>query len=358
LCFGILLHAVFAPVALAAGTQSAEPKARGDALFDARNYAGALAEYRAALAAGGDPRIRYNIAQTLTALERYPEALASYQAFLAEAPSGTLNAAQQERFFALLDELKGKIARVEVHCPVAGARVLVRDMVVGTTPLDGPIAVNAGAARIEVLADGYKPFVLDGTLAGGRTQIVEATLERIDFTGTVSITGNVAGARATIDGTDGGLVPRAVRLSRGTHVVSVHAGGYVTQSKTVTIEAGTRVELAFTLERSPDYTLAFVGFGTGLVGIAAGSVTGVLAFTTLSSAKAQCDTSMKECGPAGQSDLQSSRTYGVLSTVGFAVGAAGVGLGVFGLVYARRGHGATKPEVVMSPGKLELRGSF
>ena len=94
----------------------------------------------------------------LTALERFPEALASYQTFISEAPPGTLNAAQQEKFFTLLDELKAKIARVEVKCSVAGARVLVRDQVVGTVPLAGPVSVNAGPAKVEVIADGYKPF--------------------------------------------------------------------------------------------------------------------------------------------------------------------------------------------------------
>jgi PEGA domain len=358
-CFLVALQTAASPLALAAGSHVSESKTRGDALFDARNYAGALEEYRAALAQGGDARLRYNIAQTLTALERYPEALASYQAFLAEAPAGTLNAAQQEKFFQLLDELKWRIARIEVHCPVAGARVLLRNTALGTTPLDGPVAVNAGPARIEILAEGFKPFVAELNLGGGSTQAVDAPLERIDFTGALAIQSNVAGARVAIDGVDLGETPRALRLEQGAHVVSLRAGGYVTQSKTVTIEAGVHLRLSFTLERAPDYTLAWVGFGTGLVGVAVGSVTGVLAFTTFSSAKGQCDTSAKECGPAGQPDLQSSKTYGVLSTVAFGVGAAGVGLGVFGLVFARRGHSLAKPaEVVLLPGKLVLEGSF
>jgi PEGA domain len=353
------LHLGLSPLAVASGSDAADLKARADALFDRRSYAEALEQYQAALARGGDPRVRYNIAQTLTALERYPEALASYQAFLAEAPAGTLNAAQQETFFALLDELKSKIARVGIQCEVAGARVLVRDRALGTTPLDGAIVVNAGPARIEVLAEGYKPFVAEVTLAGGHMQTVNVSLERIDFTGRLSVKSNIASARVSVDGVDRGATPLALRVNQGAHVVVVRAGGYVDQSKTLTIEPGGRTELSFSLSRAPDYTLAYVGFGVGFVGVAAGSVTGILAFTTLSSAKAQCDTVAKECGPSGQPDLQTSKTYGLLSSVAFGVGAAGVGVGIYGWVSGRRARTLVKPvEVVLLPAKLELQGSF
>ena len=106
-CFLVALQTAASPLALAAGSHVSESKTRGDALFDARNYAGALEEYRAALAQGGDARLRYNIAQTLTALERYPEALASYQAFLAEAPAGTLNGTKDDQFLFSVDAVFG-----------------------------------------------------------------------------------------------------------------------------------------------------------------------------------------------------------------------------------------------------------
>ena len=353
------LQLALAPAALAAGPEAAEIKSKADASFDSRNYAQALEQYRAALAQGGDPRMHYNIAQTLTALERYPEALVSYQAFLTEAPAGTLSAAQQERFFALLDELKAKISRVEVKCDVAGARVLVRDRALGTTPLPGPISLNAGPAKIEVLAEGFKPFVTNIDLAGGVARTVDVALERVDFSGALSVKSSAAGARVLVDGAERGTTPLSLRVDRGAHVVVVRASGYVEQSKTVTIEAGGRTELQFSPARSPDYTLAFLGFGVGFVGVAAGSVTGILAFTSWSSAKAECYTPAKECGPAGQPELATSKTFGTLSTVAFGVGAAGIGVGAYGWVRARRGRGAAKPvEIMLLPGGLGLRGGF
>jgi hypothetical protein len=358
-CLSLSLHLGLAPVCLGSGPDAGDSKRKADTFFDTRHYAQALVEYEAALAQGGDPRIRYNIAQTLTALERYPEALASYQAFLAEAPAGTLNAAQQEKFFALLDELKSRITRLEIRCNVVGARVLLRDTALATTPANEPVSVNAGPAKIEVIADGFKPFVAEVALVGGGTQTVNVPLERIDFTGKLSVESVGVTASVRVDGVDRGVTPLALRVDQGAHVVAVRAGGYVDQGKSVTIEPGGRTQLSFSLVRSPDYTLAYTGLGVGLIGVIAGSVTGILAFTTLGSAKAQCDESTKECGPAGQPDLQNSKTYGLLSSVAFGVGGAGVAVGVLGWLNARRENGLTKPvEIVLLPSKIELQGSF
>ena len=143
-CFAI--HVSAAPHALAGEPDLIERKARADAAFDSRSYADALEGYRAVLSRGGDPRIHYNIAQALTALERYPEALASYQSFIAEAPAGTLSSVQQEKLLSLVDELKSKISRLTVRCVVPGALVLVRGKEIGSTPLSAAVSLNAGPA--------------------------------------------------------------------------------------------------------------------------------------------------------------------------------------------------------------------
>jgi hypothetical protein len=335
-------------------------KTAADAAFDSRSYAQALDSYRAALAAGGDPRIHYNVAQTLTALERYPEALASYQTFLAEAPTGTLTPAQQEKFFALLDELKSKITRLEVTCDVPGARVLVRDKAFGTTPEAGPLAVsvNAGPAKIEVLAEGFRPFETTIDLPGGVVRRVPVVLERVDFTGALLVKGNVPDATVSVDGTARGAPPVALRLERGTHTLVMKADRYVEQSQTVEIEAGGRREVTFTLQRAPDYTLTYVGVGVGAAGIAAGTVMGILAFTKLGDAEKQCDTVNKECGPSAQAGLATSKTYGTLSTVGFGIGIAGAGLALGALIAVNRGREPTKPvEVLLLPTGVGARGT-
>jgi len=350
----------------AARADSPDPaalKSTADAAFDSRSYAQALDAYRAALAAGGDPRIHYNVAQTLTALERYPEALTSYQAFLAEAPTGTLTPAQQEKFFALLEELKAKITRLEISCDVPGARarVLVRDKAFGETAPGVPLAVsvNAGPAKIEVLAEGFRPFVTTLDLPGGAVQRVPVALERVDFTGALVVKGNVPDATVSIDGTDRGAPPVAIRLERGTHTLVMKAERYVEQNETIEIEAGGRREVTFTLQRAPDYTLTYAGVAVGVAGVALGTVMGILAFTSLGDAKQQCDTVNKECGPAAQAGLVTSKTYGTLSTVGFGVAIGGAGLAVGALIAIHRGREAARPiDVVLLPNGLGARGTF
>jgi hypothetical protein len=215
--FSLALHLALSPAAWAAepapeNAEGADLKAQADQAFDGRRYADALERYRAAFARGRDPRLHYNIAQALTALERYPEALVAYQAFLAEAPPGTLTEGQQKKLFDLVDEVKAKIARVEIKCDVPGARVLIRDKAVGVTPFDAPIALDAGAAKVEIIAEGFKPFVAEIALTGGTTQSVDARLERVDFTGALVVASNVAGTEVLVDGAPRGAAPVSLRV--------------------------------------------------------------------------------------------------------------------------------------------------
>ena len=126
-CLVLVAQVAVSPLAYAGDAEDAAAlKANADKAFDGRHFAEALEQYQGALDKNRDARLHYNIAQALAALERYPEALASYQAFIAEAPAGTLTEAQQAQLFALVEDLKRKIARVELKCDVPGARVLVR----------------------------------------------------------------------------------------------------------------------------------------------------------------------------------------------------------------------------------------
>lgn len=333
-------------------------KAKGDAAFDARRFAEALQSYQGALETNRDARLHYNIAQALSALERYPEALEAYQAFIAEAPAGTMNEEQQAALFALLEELKGKIARLEVSCDVPGARVLIRGTTVGTTPLTGVVAVNAGEAKVEVLAEGYRSYESTLSLTGGATRPLNVKLQRVDFRGGLVVTSNVAGAQVYVDSAPRGATPLELRLERGAHVVEVKAEDHVAHREVATVEAGKQSEVKVTLERAPDYTLAYLGFGIGAVGVAAGTATGIMAYSRLGKAEEQCDDVTMQCGPAGQDDLQSSKTWGVLSTVGFSVGAAGIALGSYGLLTANPSRREAPVDVALHPSGVELRGRF
>lgn len=75
---------------------------------------------------------------------------------------------------------------------------------------------------------------------------------------------------------------------------------------------------------------AFVAFGVGAIGIGVGAVTGVLAMSKASSIDKACPS--KQCPATEQSDLDSAKTLGTVSTVGFIIGGVGVVAGVLLLV--------------------------
>jgi len=333
-------------------------KAKGDEAFDARRFAEALESYQAALKKRRDARLHYNIAQALSALGRYPDAMNAYQAFLAEAPAGTLNEAQQAALFGLLEELKGRIARLDLTCDVPGARVLVRGKTVGVTPLDGALALNAGDARVEVLADGYEPFEATMALQGATVKTLPIRLKRVDFTGRLNVTSNVARAHVHVDGVYRGPTPLQLRIRQGSHVVKVTAEDHVDRSVVVAVTPGKRSAVEATLDRAPDYTMAYLGFGIAGVGVAAGAITGVVAYSRFENAKQNCDEAAKECGPAGRDDLAASKSWGLLSTAGFGVGIAGLALGSYGLMTAKPSGRELPVDVALVPGQVAFHGRF
>lgn len=81
---------------------------------------------------------------------------------------------------------------------------------------------------------------------------------------------------------------------------------------------------------SRSYAPAIVAFGVGAVGIGVGAVTGALAMSKASSIDKACPD--KQCPASEKSDLDSAKTLGTVSTVGFVVGGVGVIAGVVLLV--------------------------
>jgi hypothetical protein len=74
-------------------------------------------------------------------------------------------------------------------------------------------------------------------------------------------------------------------------------------------------------------TLTLVAFGVGGVGLAVGAVTGLLAVGKHSDLEEACPSG--SCAAGLQGDLDSYRTMGTLSTIGFIAGGVGVGAGAF-----------------------------
>ena len=169
---------------------------------------------------------------------------------------------------------------------------------------------------------------------------------------------------------DGQAVPAAaLGLKRpvdpGSHKVSATADGYKPADTTFSVAEGGSAAATLKMEKAPagavvaggpvptpgpgpspasptepgadtggskgnmNKTLAFVAFGVGGAGLVVGAITGIIASGKASDLKAKCGPDKNTCPADSQSDIDSYKSVGTISTIGFVV--AGVG-GVTGLV--------------------------
>lgn len=104
-------------------------------------------------------------------------------------------------------------------------------------------------------------------------------------------------------------------------------------------------------------SLVYVGFGLAAAGAVAGSITGVMALSQASDAKATCSNNL--CPRSSQEAIDSANTLADISTVSFAVGLAGLALGVVVLATSDDAPDTTpKLEAELGLGTACIRGSF
>lgn len=103
--------------------------------------------------------------------------------------------------------------------------------------------------------------------------------------------------------------------------------------------------------------LVWIGFGVGVPALAVGSVTGLLAAGSADDAKRDCPSGVCT-SPSAVDAAESGKMMGTVSTVAFIVGAAGVGLGVYGLLSPGKGTSSASARIDLVPGGATLRGRF
>lgn len=136
----------------------------------------------------------------------------------------------------------------------------------------------------------------------------------------------------------------------GSHVVKAEAKGFKPGEKSFQVSEGAAADVKLVLEKSPDApppaaadtpttapaaeagtgkssnkTLAIVALGVGGAGLVFGAVTGILAMGKHGDLEEKCPDG--QCPADAQSDIDSYKTMGTLSTVGFIVGGVGVAAG-------------------------------
>jgi hypothetical protein len=217
------------------------------------------------------PEHLYNVARAYEADHQFAKALTSLDRFAREAPPDLR--ARVPALDKLVARLTSEVATLRIECETAGAEVRFRNVLVGTTPLDGPVRVEAGDGELRVERAGFFPFVRRVSAAAGATSdFVFALLPRAT-SGQVTVTSNAPGAQISIDGASLGASPIDVVLPQGTHAFSAVATGFEKTTASHFVTAGTEgfVQLDMPRERPLVSrwwfwaSIAAVAVGTGAV---------------------------------------------------------------------------------------------
>jgi hypothetical protein len=98
-------------------------------------------------------------------------------------------------------------------------------------------------------------------------------------------------------------------------------------------------------------TLGYLLGGVGILGLAVGTVTGIMVLGKKSTAEDHCDDTLRVCDPTGKDANDSGRTLGPISTIGFAVGVVGIGAGTY-LILSSKSETAVR--AAFAPGASEV----
>ncbi|MEZ4231213.1 MAG: hypothetical protein R3B89_18695 [Polyangiaceae bacterium] len=200
----------------------------------------------------------------------------------------------------------------------------------------------------ELPADAPKPFVeaqneAESLLASALPRLPRLTI-KIEVLGDTQPRVSVDGKAISASELGG------INLDPGLHQVRAEAAGYLPGAKAVKLKEGDRAEVTLILKPRPaeapdpapsdpiappasdpeqdaahDPTLTWVALGVGAAGILVGGVTGLIAAQKESQLAEDCPNG--KCPPTSDADLANTKTFALASTIGFAVGVVGLGVG-------------------------------
>lgn len=181
-CISSLLFFLLMSVApVPCGAQASDRQAakelfkEGNQLRWKKEYARALRSYEQAYRLFPSYKILLNMGLTLQDTGRHTEAAAFFERFImrgaGQSPKEMVQLAQEQ-----LAELRGKLGRLWVSCPVQGVLVVVDGKKVGFTPVARWVYLEPGKHRLALSAKGYAPLTRDLSLAAGQALDVPVRL--------------------------------------------------------------------------------------------------------------------------------------------------------------------------------------
>jgi hypothetical protein len=255
----------------------------------------------------------------------------------------------QARAQKVLDSALPKLAKLKIHVeapPGTNVSVTHDGEPVSAAALDLDRPADPGVHRVEASAPGFRTARAETTLAEGASGQVNLRLEP-DPSATAAGTSD---SPAPTPYAGGGATPPpdTPPANTGYPATSVPPNGEMASA-------------------SPSKVPAYLLLGTGVVGVAVGSVFGARVLSKKSSLDEICRPDKSHCPRSAQGDIDAMRTASTLSTVGFAVGGVALGAGVIMLIVSASSpsSAAAKPAPArasvtpfVGPSSVGLFGSF
>lgn len=290
LAIGLCVHASHAappppppqPAPLPAATDADRAAVLRDqgnqAMLDMR-YVDALAAYEQSLALA--PQYLgalYSIARAHQLLGEFPEALTALERFDREAPPETK--ARVGRLDQLFGELRARVGTLHLTCDVIGARVLIRDKLIGTTPL-APTRLPAGSATLEVELDGFFTEKRQIVVPSSGTLSLDLALHPRSRVALLIVQTSPGGASISVDGRPQGSSTPSIELAllAGSHRITARREGYDDASVPIVLKAGTARELNIPLERSVPLTSRWWFWSGTVAAVAGGAALSIVLLT-------------------------------------------------------------------------------
>jgi hypothetical protein len=303
----------------------------GEDALDKKDWPRAEDRFRRADQLVHAPTLVLGLARALAGEGKYVESQETYNRMIREglppsAPDVFKKAIEDAK--KEVDGVGAKIGGVTITVTASGGgdapgmQVMLDDKPVNVASLGIKRAVDPGNHSLKVTATGFKAAALSFKVPEGGSVNEPITLERAGEVAPIP----PASASAT---TTASAPPTAAP----TDTASTAGGGETPPPK------------------SGGSVLPWVAFGVGGVGLAVGTITGILAIGKHSTLAGECSGT---CPSSAQSDLDSYHLMGTLSTVGFIVGGVGVAAGVV-LLFVHPGRAEATPAATAPAAKIDIQ---
>jgi tetratricopeptide (TPR) repeat protein len=240
-------------IALAQTDDSARDAARGLykqglELVAQNDFEHALEAFLAAYRASPQFAVLYNIGQTYIALGRPVDAISALEQYLSEGKA-EIPAERLEQVTRQISTLKSKTAEIAINTHAPGARLEIDGRAVGRAPLSAPVRVSAGDHVVSARAEDGSKVSRSVTLQAGerlelRLDPPTPEVARPKATGTLAVVCREQ-VRVWIDGTRvvSSLSNPRIAVDVGRHAIRLIASGRKSAEQRLDVQPGSTITM-------------------------------------------------------------------------------------------------------------------